>query len=511
MKFFTLFIILLVLIKNSTPHTTQICYRVDSCTGELFLALGTYHTVSGSAQGNITLTSNSGLIPQISIPLNSLAAANPMDSDTNTPPSGFDQSECEACQSGPYYGQNLNTHALANFKNLPADTYTVGESGTDINFDQTGSGPGCIPSNIQIGSPSTSFINCPSDIVVNVDDSCTGTITVSDPTCFVDTNICPTTTCSVDPDSGNVYTNVPIGTYTNRWEILVNGGIRTGIMCSHTISVEDNSLPSIVCPDDISTVNPEVTVPLPTIGDNCGVQSYSNNYTNTQDASDTYPEGITTVEYTVEDIYGNTDTCSFNVEILELCRNNIIVELEQVNSFNYTVVPEDVLLDFSGSNINFITDVTFDFGDFISQEMDGTAYEVTIEAQYDGQMVNCTTDVILSSGQPDLKACTNNFIHLPLIFSDEPMYRPFTFSWLSNIGLDEDKYELTIGVYSEDQSVHYYDVDSGIKANSGSYYWIGFHQLIPFLNYQIAVTVTDTSTNISYGPFCSTILYLTIH
>ncbi len=91
-----------------------------------------------------------------------------------------------------------------------------------------------------------------------------------------------------------------------------------------TFTIVDTTPPTIECPYDIvenaaaGTDSTAVTVELPTVGDECGGVTYTNDYTGTQNASGDYPLGVTTVTYTVTDDCGKTNTCSFTVTVLQL-------------------------------------------------------------------------------------------------------------------------------------------------------------------------------------------------
>ncbi|MCC5946766.1 MAG: HYR domain-containing protein, partial [Bernardetiaceae bacterium] len=91
--------------------------------------------------------------------------------------------------------------------------------------------------------------------------------------------------------------------------------------CSTVLTVADDENPTIDCPADIivgtdlNACEATVTIPVPTTDDNCEVVSVVNDFNGTADASDVYPIGTTTVEYTVTDIAGNTASCSFTVTV----------------------------------------------------------------------------------------------------------------------------------------------------------------------------------------------------
>ena len=99
--------------------------------------------------------------------------------------------------------------------------------------------------------------------------------------------------------------------------------------CDHVITVDDVTNPTITCPASVVTdTDPgECFAVVNGIGpvstdDNCGIASVTYSLTGatsgtgTDDASGTeFNKGVTTVEYTVEDVGENTSTCSFTVTV----------------------------------------------------------------------------------------------------------------------------------------------------------------------------------------------------
>ena len=89
------------------------------------------------------------------------------------------------------------------------------------------------------------------------------------------------------------------------------------------IVVEDNVLPTISCPADVSETallgdcDATLSVGSPTTDDDCGIASLINDFNGTADASGTYPAGTTVVTWTVTDVNGNTADCSLNVTVTE--------------------------------------------------------------------------------------------------------------------------------------------------------------------------------------------------
>ncbi len=85
--------------------------------------------------------------------------------------------------------------------------------------------------------------------------------------------------------------------------------------------VGDNIAPTITCPGNItasSTDNP-IQIDQPAVSDNCQVASIVNDYNNTDDASDIYPLGNTTVHWTVTDNSGNMAECDMVVNVQSEC------------------------------------------------------------------------------------------------------------------------------------------------------------------------------------------------
>ena len=78
-----------------------------------------------------------------------------------------------------------------------------------------------------------------------------------------------------------------------------------------SLNVIDTIPPTITCPDDIFVSNdPDscsawVTVGIPDVFDNCGIDTVYNNYNWTGNATDEYPDGIYHYHITDEDPYIN--------------------------------------------------------------------------------------------------------------------------------------------------------------------------------------------------------------
>jgi hypothetical protein len=158
-------------------------------------------------------------------------------------------------------------------------------------------------------------ISCPSDIVVNTDlNACGAVVTYTPP---VGTDACPgaTTIRTAGPASGSFF---PVGTtvITHR----VTDALGLTAECSFNVTVEDNELPTIVCPNNIVTTNTPglcgaiVSYNDPAVGDNC---AYTWSQTNGLESGSVFPIGTTVNQFTITDASGNTATCSFSVTVTD--------------------------------------------------------------------------------------------------------------------------------------------------------------------------------------------------
>ncbi|HLP96249.1 MAG TPA: HYR domain-containing protein [Saprospiraceae bacterium] len=89
--------------------------------------------------------------------------------------------------------------------------------------------------------------------------------------------------------------------------------------CTFTVKVTDNENPVITCPAPVNLENElgkcsaVATYPNATATDNCAVQSVVR--TDGLPSGSSFPVGVSYVSYRATDIYGNSSTCSFSIEI----------------------------------------------------------------------------------------------------------------------------------------------------------------------------------------------------
>jgi CSLREA domain-containing protein len=147
-------------------------------------------------------------------------------------------------------------------------------------------------------------ITCPQDISrSNNQNQCGAVVNYPAPTT---TGGCGTVTCA--PISGSLF---PVGTTT------VNCSSTSGSSCSFTVTVLDNSPPSIVCPTNVITTaasgqcSAPVNYPAPTVTDNCSSVTVACS----PPSGSSFPVGITTVNCGAMDASNNTASCSFSVGV----------------------------------------------------------------------------------------------------------------------------------------------------------------------------------------------------
>jgi len=140
---------------------------------------------------------------------------------------------------------------------------------------------------------------------------------------------------------------LPTGDTTVVW--TVDDGNGQIVTCTTVITIEDNELPTIICPADI-TANTDagqcyatVTFATPVAFDNCGIDSVVQ--TMGDPSGSGFPVGVNVIEFTATDVNGNTSTCSFTITVTDneapvaVCQN-ITVQLDATG--NATITAADV-------------------------------------------------------------------------------------------------------------------------------------------------------------------------
>lgn len=194
-------------------------------------------------------------------------------------------------------------------QNPPPGTPVNGPSTVVITYqDQAGNNGTCVTTihPIDLVAPT---VTCPGNQQVNNVSQCTSTLPNLTNLVVVNDN-CPGWSIVQTPPAGTILSS---GSNTIQFLITDAGGNQVG--CSTQFIITETIPPTITCPANITTCNPEVTYASPAASDNCVTfvtQTDNSGFT----SGDIFPVGITTQTYTVVDSSGNSDVCSFTVQVL---------------------------------------------------------------------------------------------------------------------------------------------------------------------------------------------------
>lgn len=131
---------------------------------------------------------------------------------------------------------------------------------------------------------------------------------------------CPDFTISQTPAAGTIV-NPGLTPVT----ILVTDAGGNTETCLFDLSVIENVNPTITCPSNVSTCDPLVIFSEPTFADNCA-SSISQTDNTGLSSGDIFPIGTSILQYEVSDSSGNTQSCSFSIEILDFPSSASITE-----------------------------------------------------------------------------------------------------------------------------------------------------------------------------------------
>jgi hypothetical protein len=122
--------------------------------------------------------------------------------------------------------------------------------------------------------------------------------------------------CGVASVTNDAPETFPLGTTTVTWTVTDNNG--NTATATQTVTVTDTVLPTITAPAALNISTREngcdavdVALGQPTVSDNCGIASVTNN------APETYPLGTTSVTWTVTDNNGNVATATQTVTVVD--------------------------------------------------------------------------------------------------------------------------------------------------------------------------------------------------
>jgi gliding motility-associated-like protein len=206
-----------------------------------------------------------------------------------------------------------NCSSLANMtvsQNPTFGTLSTGLTAVLITLtDQNGNDATCITMMTPFDTEAP-IITCPSPAPINNGVNCDYTLINFASIALVNDN-CPGFSITQTPAPGVI---VQTGTQPILLEVMDAGGNID--QCTFNITVIEGVMPTISCPSNISTCNPLVTYTDPTFNDNCFAFLTQTDMTGFS-SGDVFPIGITTLTYAVEDSSSNTQTCSFQIEVLD--------------------------------------------------------------------------------------------------------------------------------------------------------------------------------------------------
>lgn len=176
-------------------------------------------------------------------------------------------------------------------------------------MDEQGNSSTCITMMTPLDSE-IPLITCPSPAPINNGTNCDYTLTNFASTALVLDN-CSGYSIIQTPASGTILQS---GEYLIQLEVTDVGG--NIAQCSFNIDINESINPTIVCPSNISSCDPVVNYTDPTFNDNCFAFLTQTDATGLS-SGDQFPIGITTLTYTVSDSSSNSQSCSFQIEVLD--------------------------------------------------------------------------------------------------------------------------------------------------------------------------------------------------
>ncbi len=301
---------------------------------------------------------------------------------------------------------------------------------------------GTHPKNVNLAAPDA--INCPQPIVLTADANCMAQVIVQTPvsTCgnitFMSYTLPNGTTVTLTapyPTQINLG-NWSFGVYQLVWNVSDDCfPLPTSAICNQTIVIDDLP-PSITCPDNVTVGNSEdgrrignrmmnfpVLVGQPTATDNCTPDDQivlTNDYNDTDDASDDYPLGTTTVCWTATDLSGNTASCCMTVTVIDntppdiTCPDTLNVQCDAPAPFQYYA--QFLAAGGSATDETMLDTSTFMFViDSISNMT--CEHHKTIKRFYkigdtNGNMDTCFQIINVNDNTPPIARCKNITVNL---------------------------------------------------------------------------------------------------
>jgi gliding motility-associated-like protein len=121
--------------------------------------------------------------------------------------------------------------------------------------------------------------------------------------------------------------------------------------CSFEVTVSDDEAPMIICPPDMVVVDSLVNYPYPEYSDNCYAELI---LIEGPDSGEEFDHGYTDVVFAAVDLYGNMDTCGFNVLVNTppVAVNDTVIIFEADGEITVDLLDNDYDLD--GDSISVV-------------------------------------------------------------------------------------------------------------------------------------------------------------
>ncbi|NRB33020.1 MAG: HYR domain-containing protein, partial [Rhizobiaceae bacterium] len=208
------------------------------------------------------------------------------------------------------------------------DFYGVGTTVvTWIITDNSGNTNNCTQ-NVTVNDTQDPTISCPGNQTQNVNaGNCTAVVnglatTASDDNCPGPAITWAFTGATVSTGSNDASGEVFNEGLTTVTYTITDASSNTAT-CNFTVTVNDNENPTIACAANqthnvaLASCDTTVTMILPTVGDNCGIDSTHNDFTTNTNNVAVFPVGTTTVQWTTTDNSGNTLTCNQDITVVD--------------------------------------------------------------------------------------------------------------------------------------------------------------------------------------------------
>ncbi|MFT7898778.1 PKD domain-containing protein [Tenacibaculum ascidiaceicola] len=246
------------------------------------------------------------------------------------------------------------------------------------------------------------------DITVSLDATGLATITTAD----IDNgsfDICGIASMSLDKttfDCTDIGVNTVILTVTD-----VNGNSNT---CSATITVEDITPPTVICQNITVSLDATGVATITTADidngstDACGIFSMSLDVTTFNCTN----IGTNTVNLTVTDINGNSNTCSATVTVEDITPPTVIcqdITIQLNDSGKATITATDI--DNGSTDICGIVSMNIDITDFNTSNVGDNTVNLTV-TDVSGNTNTCTATVTVEDVTPPLVITKDIIVHL---------------------------------------------------------------------------------------------------